>query len=181
MSKIITSTFGSKRIFWIFVAFLVVIAAALYALNHQVNRVENLQGKLNHQVTKIATLQHKQDHTQHILRESEFAACHRLNILRVTDNNSHWADYKYFTLTTRLIKQSLKHPTQPETQQQKVAVQKYLKQLESSAKEKTWIPITKCNPATDDPLTYKVPKAIPFYKHLPPKSALTVPIEIQRH
>jgi hypothetical protein len=142
------------------VAFIVFTLSVVSAANQPLVAVEqNLQ--------RIQRLQQRQD-------EAIYSACQRLNILRATDNESHYTDYQFFSLTARLLTASLAHPTRPMTPHERRVTVQYANKLQADANNKSWIPLTNCQIAERDPTKLLIPRPIPFsdVKHPPSTDAL---------
>jgi hypothetical protein len=110
------------------------------------------------------------------LREYEIQSCHRGNERIVADNISQGADFRFFTTTAGLIKVSLSERGQPQpTAEQQERALKFIGGLEADAKDKVWHHLIKnCEQAVDNPSAYKIPGAVPFAKHRPPRGVLEV-------
>lgn len=124
---------------------------------------------------------HSQGVTVNELRVSQLRACHRLNVVRVQDNQSHYDDYKFDTSLAVLLRVALAQPQTPnpaltrgEQTENLERVDSFVEGLERYAKDKEWTPLTKCYPATYRPLTYVAPSPVSFGKGLPQRSALHV-------
>lgn len=116
------------------------------------------------------------------LRQAQIANCKRGNERTVSDNASQLDDYGFFSLTAALIKASLSVPPPPNPNEtpaqrakERARAEAFVVRLEGYAHRKVWHHlIENCAYAVDHPATYKLPPAVPFVKHLPPKSALTL-------
>lgn len=109
--------------------------------------------------------------TQH---EQIVSSCNRLNVVRASDNESHYADFKFDTLTTKVLAQSLRHPQRKLTHIERRQTKRLIASLRNSSNEKTWIPLTNCTIAVHTP-TFKIPEAVHFTKQLPPPAELRKP------
>lgn len=140
-------------------AFGILVVVMLFIFNHDTSRINKSLVIVQKNYQKIAALQRTQE-------QSQIKACHRLNLLRASDNVSHYADYRFFTHTTNLLKVAaigIKNPTK------KKQTLDYVDKLEQYAKAKSWGELARCNSATTNPTGFKIPPSVPFYKHLPPK------------
>lgn len=146
--------------------------------------------------------------TQETLRIAALRGCHRLNTDRARENRGWLHAYKasqgtlsYDNTFRSLILVSLKHPTQRVTAEQRKNTTLFLAKLggeiagvEQNLAGIEWTPLTKCYPATLDPLHYLPPEPQPLavtvryrelahgrwvwravvVQNLPPPSALAV-------
>lgn len=117
------------------------------------------------------------------LRVSQLRACHRLNIIRAEDNRSQLKDYELFSLVAQSIAATLANPQQPETGEQKLQTEAFLKIINSDILGKEWTPLTDCGLAVDHAASYVAPQPRPFgtvgkdgtiKTHLPTPDALHV-------
>jgi hypothetical protein len=116
-----------------------------------------------------------------VLRVSQLRACHRLNVVRAQDNQSHYDDFKFDTSLALLLRVALAQPQTPNPALSRVEQEENLRRVDSFvgglgryAKDKQWTPLTRCYPATYHPLRYVAPTPVPFAKRPPPHSALYV-------
>lgn len=116
------------------------------------------------------------------LRASQLANCKRGNERTVNENVSNFADYRFYTTTTALIKTLLAEPIEPSptlspSQQatNRSGVVVFVAGLERDAAAKTWSHlIESCAQAVDNPATFHLQPAVSFAERLPPASALEV-------
>lgn len=149
------------------IAYIILAAACAIVALHLYTRIQN-------NVHALSRQEKQQQKVAQVQYEAALSSCIRLNIVRASDNRSHFADYHFFTLTTKLIANNLKHPTQPTTAAQRKQAEDYIGSLRESASDKTWVPLTDCSVAVTNPIGFKIPQAIPFTTKLPPNSALNV-------
>jgi hypothetical protein len=88
--------------------------------------------------------------------------CIRINSILAAENRSNLADFVVFKSTFRFIIQSNKNgPTK-----------NYAKDLDNSAKYKTWTPLVDCAAVT---FHYKIPTPVAFTVRRPPAKDLQIP------
>lgn len=103
------------------------------------------------------------------LDHSLIEACQRGNILRIQNNVSYYADFVVFSFVNKrfLI------PTKTETPAQKAITNEFAAKLRDAVRKETWTAPTDCTKAINEKgVAYRAPRPVPFYKRLPPKSAL---------
>lgn len=115
------------------------------------------------------------------LRISQLRSCHRLNVIRVSENRSHLDDYNFYKTTAHLLDISLGQPSAPNpdlsvTQHKEDLglIRSFIVQLVADAADKEWTPLTECYPAVDFPVTYVTPEPVKFSVEMPPPGALEV-------
>ena len=107
--------------------------------------------------------------TQAAQEQALIESCQRLNVLRVEDNRSHYADYQVFSFVADRSAAS----TKAETVAQAKATDELASVLRRAVREKGWTPATDCRALIDSHGgAYKSPAPIPFYKQLPPPGAM---------
>lgn len=108
--------------------------------------------------------------------------CIRLNIIRASDNKSHYADYKYISQQVSFAAASL-HSNYLALRKIGIdpkVLARALKQSQAilateriQADSKEWVPLTNCNAvALASGGKYTPPEPIPFSKQAPPPSAM---------
>ncbi len=157
------------------VAFLVLWfapSAGLFVLVHRVNHA--VHGvKQNQYVANIAF--DKAAAQTRELRTYEIASCHRGNERTVSENISQRDDYRFFTTTSRLIKAALAAPQVPQQAAHVQRTQRFVAGLEADARDKVWHHLIEgCAFAVDNPGKYRLPPAVAFAAHQPPRGALEV-------
>jgi hypothetical protein len=157
------------------VAVLLLTVAGGYVLGAKIDSNSGNAVKAAH---KAVSAQAKAAKGEKALREYEIQSCHRGNERTVADNVSQAADFRFFTTTATLIRVSLAQPQPgqpPPSAEQRAGTLKFVKGLEADAKDKVWHHlIENCEEAVDHPSTYKLPGAVHFSTHRPPKGALEV-------
>jgi hypothetical protein len=137
------------------IGILLVLGSVLYVhtLQARVDRETRIQGD---------------QHTQLV------EACRRLQIVRVEDNVSHYADYRVFRVVLQEQLAALKQGKVP--QSQLANAQRFIAPLAMAVNEKTWVPVTDCARAVNEHgLAYPARRPVPFVKRLPSKADLTLP------
>ncbi len=120
--------------------------------------------RLDHTQSRLDAQEAKQQVVLRTQRAAIYGGCHRLNIQRASDNINSYADYRLFSLVITLS--TRRHPTS--------ASRLFLRQIEADITAKTWTPLTRCQSAVDQPVTFQPPSPIPFRVRLPPASAFRV-------
>lgn len=120
----------------------------------------------------------KGEETLHI---SQLRSCHRLNVIRVSENRSHLDDYNFYKTTAHLLHVVLDQPAAPnpslttaEHAEDLGLVHRFVGQLKADAADKEWTPLTLCAEAVDYPVSYPTPQPVKFSVELPPATALEV-------
>lgn len=116
------------------------------------------------------------------LRASQLANCKRGNERTVNENVSNYADYRFYTTTTALIKTLLAEPGVPaptlspgQQATNRAGVVVFVAGLERDAAAKTWSHlIESCAQAVDHSAQFHLKPAVSFAVRLPPPGALEV-------
>lgn len=109
------------------------------------------------------------------LRTAVYGECHRQNLGRITGNRNNYSQYKLWDAALTLFQFG---ETQPATgkpnPQAALLLKALLTAMSTQLHTESWTPLSNCEQATDHPLTYVPPAAVPFAQQLPPLSAFTI-------
>lgn len=117
-------------------------------------------------------------------REAIVEACNRLQILRVQDNVSHFADYKVFRVV--YVESRAQERSLGLSGPRRKLEDAFLAQLDEAIHAKQWVPLTDCNRAVAlHGAKYRPPAPVAFIdrrgrEHLPPADQLVVPEDAYR-
>lgn len=102
------------------------------------------------------------------IQQSELRTCHRLNIVRASQNRNQLAAWRFDTLFVSLMKATVSSPRLSPAQRR--ATRTFVRALREEANARSWVPLTDCPKAvyTSTPAA----RPIPFSKMLPPHGAL---------
>lgn len=117
--------------------------------------------------TKIAHIEFKLQQSQISLEQGQLSnGCHRLNVLRMAENNNDSEIYQFFVYTGRLLELSAKHPTNKRrmTKADRKETAAFAKRLTKIANRLTWTPLTNCALAERQGLGYKTPLPRTFHR-----------------
>jgi len=135
-----------------------------------VGRATTASSKANQALTGLAKTQRDQ---ANLLVQS----CIRLNVKQAEDNNSQYADYVFFTTILGETKASFRSYKPSQRRKLRRSLRMFLRVTEQAIRAKKWVPtVSNCGAYVRlHGTTFRFPQAIPFYRRLPPRSALTPP------
>lgn len=122
----------------------------------------------------IDAQQHRLDIAGKRLFNGQVAACVRADIQAAKDNKSQYADWKFDRTFVALVRAN---PQPRQTAKQKAQTRQFLQPLVGSIAAKAWVPlIQNCTVTVKrHGSNFVLPQPVPFNRHLPPRSALTLP------
>ena len=106
------------------------------------------------------------------LRNAGLGGCHRLNVLRVTDDLNALAEWRYDALTLADLRIAI-HRRRLKGEQRALAAG-YTRTLSGLVKKLSWVPLTDCVGAVGSPTQFQPPEAVPFSKRVPSGRELTL-------
>lgn len=111
------------------------------------------------------------------LQSAVYGQCHRQNVGRITGNRNAYAQYRLWDAALTLFQYGEGIPPAngaPTDQRAALLLRALLAAMTTQLRTESWTPMSNCRQATDQPLSYTPPPAVPFVKQLPPLSAFTL-------
>lgn len=134
----------------LFCVFLVIIDISTTVILH--DRESDNSNRISNNTERI-------NRNSSIIVEAEFATCERVNVLRHSDNISHWV--QWLQIQQSIKRSILLAEKEPSTKDIRL---KGNKENENLSRKIIWTPLTNCKEATANPLTYQAPKPRGFSK-----------------
>lgn len=111
------------------------------------------------------------------LRAAVYGQCHRQNVGRITGNRNNYSQYRLWSAAITLLTYDAAQPPEPgkaANPQGTALFQAFLGSMTQLLHSESWTPLSNCQEATDHPVSYVPPAAVPFSKQPPPLSAFTL-------
>ena len=142
--------------------------------------VFKINGEQNQRISD--TQSHLIQRAQRLQQGQIDSSCHRLNVLRASDNHNQYLEYRYFVTTTQYLTNSsklqstnlrrsvlghfIKHYHKYVKAYTKLQ-NEFLGRLRYNSSNLTWVPLTDCNVAQKEGIHYSTPSPIRFSVKIP--------------